>query len=91
MSGADCRRGPDSAPCRLFELADRCAPCRVAATAADMQAACDEYNAAWRAGADAATLYPLRVAHSVARSAWMRARAAAGDGQARALVAIGAA
>jgi hypothetical protein len=56
-----------------------------------MQQACDAYNAARRAGADAATLNALGTVHYEARSAWYRVRAAAGDGQAAMLVAIGAA
>jgi len=58
---------------------------------AAMNAACDAANSARRAGADAATLAALRAAHSDARSAWFRARAVAGDTQAAAMVAIGAA
>ena len=58
---------------------------------AAMNAACDAFNSARRAGADAETLSVLQVAHSDARDAWRRARAAAGDTQAGALVAIGAA
>ena len=58
---------------------------------AAMNAACDASNSARRAGADAATLTALTAAHSDARATWRRARAAAGDAQAGALVAIGAA
>lgn len=63
----------------------------VNAAALVMKAAADAYNAAHNAGADEETLKTLRGAHSVARCQWTRARAAAGDVEARVLVVIGAA
>lgn len=59
--------------------------------AADMQAAALAFDSAYHAGADRGTLAELRAAHSRARGAWLRARAAAGDPQAAVMVAIGAA
>jgi hypothetical protein len=59
--------------------------------AAAMHAAAQAFDSAYRAGADRATLAPLRAAHNKARGEWLRARAAAGDGQAAIMVAIGAA
>jgi hypothetical protein len=57
--------------------------------AADMLAAAQAFDTAYRAGADAATLAPLRAAHNQARSVWHRARAAAGDTQSAVVVAMG--
>lgn len=64
---------------------------QVEQTHAVMLAACEAFNVAYRAGADSDTLRGLRDAHTVARSAYIRARAAAGDMQSMLEVVIGAA
>lgn len=66
-------------------------PDAVELAAAAMKEAAQVFDRAYLAGADRATLAPLRAAHNKARGEWLRARAAAGDTQAAVLVAMGAA
>lgn len=55
-----------------------------------METAANAFNIAYRANADKTTLSELRSAHQAARSAWLVARANAGDTVAAVQVAIGA-
>ena len=64
---------------------------QVEQTRAVMLTTCHAFDVAYRAGADSDTLRVLRDAHTVARAAYIRARAAAGDMQSILEVVIGAA